>query len=168
MGFFEFYNSGASTQPCLTFFFFFLNWILWSFFTMSPFSGFILPHYLSDFWKYLFPPACVLHMCMFPYSLTLSYLSFNISSDLDSVLPSLRRRPWPLCVTRMEASTACCQHSWVMHLLLFFFLLMPISQQPVSSVKAGTIPTFAHLFLLVPVTVPRMYVEQRDNEHDTD
>ena len=110
-----------SINTTLLNFFFFLNWLQWSFFTVSPFSGFFLPHYLSDFWKYLFPPACVLHMCMFPYSLTLSYLSFNISSDLDSVLPSLRRRPWPLCLTRMEASTACRQYSWVMHLLLSFF-----------------------------------------------
>lgn len=122
MGFFEFYNSVASTQPCLTFFFFSLTDLSEVFSPCHPsFSGFFLPHYLSDLWKYLFPPACVLRMCMFPYSLTLSYLSFSISSDFNSVLPSLRKRPWPLCVTRMETSTACCQHSWVMHLLLSFF-----------------------------------------------
>ena len=142
------------------------------------FSGFLLPHYPSDFWKDLFPPACVPPMWMFPYSLTPSYPSFNISSDLNSVLPSLRKRPWPLCVTRMEASTTWywdTQYSLQQlsaqlscAFLVVILLLMPIWQQPVSSVKAGTISTFAHLFLLVPVTVPSMYVEWRDNEHDTD
>lgn len=154
------------------FFFFSFNW------TSEKFFHHVTLHSLGFFYLIILltlkgpvsPPACVPPMWMFPYSLLPSYPSFNISSDLNSVLPSLRKRPLTSCVTRMLStthgtgthSTLCnsCQHSWVVHFLLSFFyqclfgnsLQAPWRQAPYLLLL---------IFFLVPVTVPSMYVEWR-------